>query len=437
MRQLLGVPAFVRLWLAAFFGESAEWMLQVALPVFLFATTGSAATTAFSVVLGLLPAVLLSPVAGIVADRADRRVVLAVVCVGQAVVALPLLAGDGIPVALVYVVMAAQAGLASVFEPARNALVPELVGVEEVTGANGLMSVNGSVARLAGGWAGGALLGWGGLDRVVLGYLGALAVAALLLARPFPASARPRVRAPRREPGAWRAGLQELTRDPRLRATGVTAVLVSVAQGMFLVLFVVFVLDVLHGSEADAGLLRGVQAIGGLAAGFAVATLARRVSGATLLAWGSFATGLVSALIWNTAALTTALGVYVGLFAAAGGPAVLTGAGLLAHVQSVAAPERAGRVLSAVFAVLATGQAAGSLLAGALVAATGPAVLLDVQAGVYVVAGLVLLGWLRRSPEPAVATVPSTPPATSGLRGSPRTSAREPHRVPGGGPGSR
>ncbi|MGW4490295.1 MFS transporter [Amycolatopsis sp. NPDC004368] len=422
MRQLLGVPAFVRLWLAAFFGESAEWMLQVALPVFLFATTGSAATTALSVVLGLLPAVLLSPVAGVVADRWDRRIVLAVVCVGQAVVALPLLAGDGISVALVYAVMAAQAALASVFEPARNALVPELVGVAEVTGANGLMSVNGSVARLA-GWAGGALLGWGGLDRVVLGYLGAFAVAGVLLARPFPRPVAPRVRPAVREPvlAAWRAGLRELTGDPRLRATGLTAVLVSVAQGMFLVLFVVFVLDVLRGSEADAGLLRGVQAIGGLAAGFAVATLARRVTGAALLAWGSLATGLVSALIWNTAALTTALGVYVGLFAVAGGPAVLTGAGLLAHVQSVASPERAGRVLSTVFAVLATGQAAGSLLAGALVVLTGPAVLLDVQAGVYVVAGLVLLGWRKgsiwRSPGREVATVEecrlSSPPATS------------------------
>ncbi|QRP50014.1 MFS transporter [Amycolatopsis sp. FDAARGOS 1241] len=422
MRALLGMPSFVRLWVAAFFSESAEWMLQVALPVFLFATTGSAATTALSVVLGLLPAVLLSPVAGVVADRWNRRAVLAVVCAGQAVVALPLLAGSGVPVAVVYVVMAAQAALASVFEPARNALVPQLVGVAEVTGANGLMSVIGSVARLAGGWAGGALLGWGGLGRVVLGYLAALAIAAVLLARPFPGRAVPRGAA-RREPvsGGWFAGLRDLTRDRRLRATGVATVLTSVAQGMFLVLFVVFVLEVLGGSEADAGLLRGVQAIGGLAAGVALASLARRVPGAQLLAWGALAVGLISALIWNLAAVTTTLGVYVGLFAVAGGPAVVTGAGLLAHVQSVAAPARAGRVLSTVFAVMAAGQAAGSLLAGALVAVTGPALLLDVQASVYVLAALVLLGRGKGrfggSAGPGLATVEecrlSSPPATS------------------------
>ena len=147
MKELLGVPAFARLWVAAFFGETAEWMLQVALPLYVFQRTGSAANTALSIVLGLLPAVLLSPVAGVVADRANRRVVLFAVCCGLALVALPLLAEPAVGV--VYAVMAAQAALASVFEPARNALVPELVGVDAVTGANGLMSVNGSVARLA------------------------------------------------------------------------------------------------------------------------------------------------------------------------------------------------------------------------------------------------------------------------------------------------
>jgi predicted MFS family arabinose efflux permease len=423
VRQLLAIPAFVRLWVAAFFGETAEWMLQVALPLFLFTSTGSAAATALSIVLGLLPAVLLSPVAGVVADRWNRRAVLAAVCAGQAVVVLPLLAGSAIPVALVYVVMAVQAGLSSVFEPARNALVPELVGAGEVTGANGLMSVNGSVARLAGGWAGGVLLGWGGLESVVLGYLGALALAGLLLVRPFKRAGPETVVAPVKEPvfTAWLAGLRELTGDPRLRATGVATVLAAIAQGMFLVLFVVFVLDVLGGSEADAGLLRGVQAIGGLAAGFAVATVARRVAPVTLLAWGSLVTGVLSALIWNLAFATTALGVYVGLFMVVGAPAVVTGAGLLSHLQGVAAPERAGRVLSTVFAVMAAGTAAGALLAGALVAVTGPAVLLDVQSGIYVLAGLVLLGWgkgrWRRSAGREVVTVEecrlSSPPVTS------------------------
>ncbi len=399
MSRLLGVPAFARLWVAAFFGETAEWMLQVALPLYVFQRTGSAATTALSIVLGLLPAVLLSPVAGVVADRWNRRAVLFGVCCGLAVVALPLLAEPG--VAVVYAVMAAQAALASVFEPARNALVPELVGVADVTAANGLMSVNGSVARLAGGWAGGALLGFGGLADVITGYLAVLTVAVALLAKPFHRVTAPAA-VPAREPvvRAWLDGLGELTRDRRLWRTGFALVLTSLAQGMFLVLFVVYVLDVLGGSEADAGLLRGVQALGGLAAGFALATVARRVAPAALLGWGALALGLLSALIWNLWPVTTALGVYVGLFAVAGAPGVVVGAGVLSEIQRAVAPERAGRVLSTTFAVVATFTTAGALLAGTLVAATGPAVLLNVQAGVYVLAGAVVLVRRRRTRQP-------------------------------------
>jgi hypothetical protein len=386
MKQLLGVPAFARLWVAAFFGETAEWMLQVALPVYVFQRTGSAATTALSIVLGLLPAVLLSPVAGVVADRWNRRAVLFGVCC----------------------VMAAQAALASVFEPARNALVPELVGIEEVTGANGLMSVNGSVARLAGGWAGGALLGFGGLADVITGYLAVLAVAAALLAKPFRRVSAPApAAAPEPVVRAWLDGLRELTHNRRLWRTGLALVFTSLAQGMFLVLFVVYVLDVLGGSEADAGLLRGVQAIGGLAAGFALATVARRVAPAALLGWGSIALGLVSAVIWNLYLVTTALGLYVGLFVLVGAPGVAAGAGVLSEIQSAVAPERAGRVLSTTFAAVATFTTVGALLAGTLVATTGPALLLNLQAGVYVLAGVLMVARRRRPVGPA-AEVPAT-----------------------------
>jgi MFS family permease len=239
-------PAFARLWIAAFFSETAEWMLQIALPVFVW----------------------------------NRRLVLCVVCAGQAFVALPLLfAASGGPVVVLYAVMAGQAGLASLFEPARNALVPELVGPDELTGANGLMSINGSVARLAGGWAGGLLLGFGGLGWVVVAYLGVLVIASALLARPFRRVAAPLAAGPH-EPvlRAWLDGLREIGREARLRVAGVVVVLTSLAQGMLLVLFVVFVLDILSGTEGDVGLLRGVQALGGLVAGFAVATVARKAA---------------------------------------------------------------------------------------------------------------------------------------------------------------
>jgi Na+/melibiose symporter-like transporter len=288
--------------------------------------------------------------------------------------------------------MAAQAGLASLFEPARNALIPELVAVGELTGANGLMSVNSSVARLAGGWVGGILLGAGGLAWVVTAYLATLVIAAAILLKPF-ARVAVRVVTAEREPmvRAWLAGLAEIRRSRPLRVAGATLVLMSIAQGMFLVLFVLFVLNTLNGSEADVGLLRGVQAIGGLVAGLSVATIVRKVPAAKLLGWGTLVLGVVSAVIWDSALVTIALPVYIGLFMAVGAPGVAGGAGLLSVIQTATTPERAGRVLSTGFAGMALFTAVGAWGAGVLVEPVGLTGTLNIQAALHVCAGLIVL----------------------------------------------
>ncbi|MEU4746252.1 MFS transporter, partial [Actinosynnema sp. NPDC023658] len=152
----LGVPAFRRLWIAGFVSEIGDWVLLVALPVYVYQRTGSTAATATTFVVALLPSLALSPLAGVLADRWDRRRLMLVVSLAQAVTLLPLLTGD---LVLVNVVTAVQAGLAALFEPAKNALLPTLVPREQVPAANGLVGLNGNLARLVGASLGGLLLG--------------------------------------------------------------------------------------------------------------------------------------------------------------------------------------------------------------------------------------------------------------------------------------
>ncbi|MGC7099649.1 MFS transporter [Amycolatopsis lurida] len=397
--NLLREPKFARLSAASLFSEIAEWILQVSLPLSMYQLTGSAASTAVMMIIGLVPAVAISPIAGPLADRGNRHRVLCAVSLAQAAVALPLLLAEH--VAVLYVVMAAQAGLAAIAEPTRNALVPQVVGPDRVTGANGLMSVNANVARLAGGWAGGLLLASGGLGVTVAVYAGVLALAAALFAPRFAidlpgTGERPHVLR------QWFDGLAEIRRNPALRTISVAVVLLQLAQGMFLVLFLVFVLRTLGGDEADTGLLRGVQAIGGLAAGVLVATVARRVDPAKLLGWGALVMGLYSALTWNTAHVTTSMAVFVGLFAVAGGPGVFVGTGMLSVIQKVTPPELTGRVLSTAFAAIAAAEAVGMQVAGALADRIELEILLDVQAFLFLPAGLVVLLRLARRRDPAL-----------------------------------
>ncbi|MFI9379643.1 MFS transporter [Kutzneria sp. NPDC052558] len=384
---LLRHAAFLRLWLSGLFAETAEWMLQVALPVYVYQATGSAGSTALVMVTGIVPMLLVSPAAGMIADRFDRRRVLMVVCLAQAAVSAPLLFGG--QQAVIYLVMAAQSALASLFEPTRNALVPALVGADRLASANGLMGFNSSVARLAGSSLGGLVLGVWGLGWVIAGYLAALVIAALLLVPRFGVH----VEAVRADVGGWLDGVRAF-RDPALRATGVSLALIALGQGMFLVLFVVFVTGPLHGGDADVGLLRGIQAVGGVGAGLLIAAVANRVSAVRMMGLGILTLGLCSALVWNLPHLTVTFWLYVVLFAAVGAPAVVAQSAALTAVQLRAPDEQVGRVLAAVYAGFAGLQTVGTLLAGFLVGVVGLDVLLDVQAGMLVAAGIAAL--LRR-----------------------------------------
>jgi MFS family permease len=375
---------FARLWVASLFSEIAEWMLQVALPVFIYQATGSAGSTALTMAVGILPMVLLSPFAGMVADRWDRRRTLWIVCLAQAAVALPLLlAGDALP--LIYLVMAAQSAVASLFEPARSALVPEIVKPDRLVAANGMMGFNSSIARLLGSALGGFVLGFGGLGWVVVVYLAALVIAAAVLLPRFPGAGR----VVARQAVAWLAGLRDFRGE--LRFTGMTLVLCSVSQGMFLVLFVVFVTGPLTGGEAEVGLLRGIQAIGGLLAGAVIASVARRMAPGTMLGLGALSLGLLSFAIWNMPVVTISDTVYVVLFAAAGGPAVFFTSGLLTILQTAGSAERSGRIVATAMAGMAAFQVAGMLLAGALVDVWSLTALLDIQAALTITAGAATL----------------------------------------------
>jgi Na+/melibiose symporter-like transporter len=390
VRGPLRSPAFRRLWIAGFISESGDWVLLVALPVFVYQLTGSAAATATTFVVALLPGLALSPVSGVLADRADRRTLMLAISLAQAVALLPLLAvHDAGDLLIVNAVTAVQAALAAVFEPAKNALLPTLVAREDLTAANGLVGLNGNLARLLGASLGGVLLGFTGLPGVLAADVASYLLAALLLIRPLQQRPAPKAHQPILR--AWLEGLREIRDRRPLRTTAGIAVLMALSQGIFVVLFVVFVTDRLGGGEAETGLLRGVQAVGGIAGGALAGLLARRIRGPRLLALSLLAFGAIAAAGWNGPLVTTATGFYLVTFAIVGAPGVVAVAGLLSVLQVHSADALRGRVLASFQTLMDGFQALGMVLAGALVAPLGLGLMLDVQAGLYVLAAAIAL----------------------------------------------
>ncbi|MFD0822477.1 MFS transporter, partial [Micromonospora zhanjiangensis] len=218
--------------------------------------------------------------------------------------------------------------------------------------------------------------------------------------RPAPTT-RP-VREPIHPVWDWLDGVAVVARVPVLRRVMGVAGCMALAQGAFVVLFVLFVVRDLGGGESEVGVLRGVQAIGALAGGGLLGLVARRTTAGRLVAGALAVFGGLSLVTWNATAVTTTFGVYVGLFIAAGLPGLASMTGLFTLLQAHSPDAYRGRVMSAFFAVYGGVQALGMLLAGLVGTGTGLTVALDAQGACYLAAAALALRLTtdRQSPGP-------------------------------------
>lgn len=396
-RTALGIPAYRRLWTAGLISDAGDWLLFIALPILVFQLTGSASATAVAFLLELAPSVALAPVAARLADRVDRRRLMAAVNLAQALVLLPLLLVDTAEeLPLLYAVIAGQAALSTIFEPAKNALLPSLVPADRLTSANALTGLNQDLGRLAGGPLGGVLLIVGGLPLlVVIDAVTYLLSAALVLGVRVPPDAADAGPAEGEAAGADRAGLLGALRLPQLRGILAATLTAGVAQGLFVVLFVLFVLERVQGSEAEVGLLRGIQAVGAIAAGLVIAFAVRTGRPPVLVLIGAAAFGILSLAIWNLPYLTTSLGWYIALFIAIGAPGVLLSTGMIGVIQTRVAAHRRGAAFAAWGLAHAVGQAIGMLLAALADGPVGLMPLLELQGLLYLATAAITLLMVR------------------------------------------
>ncbi|MBL8859722.1 MAG: MFS transporter [Planctomycetes bacterium] len=144
--------AFRRLWLATGVAELGTSIARIAFILLVHqraVAAGSAspeAANALMLVLETAPIVLLGPIAGALVDRCDRRTLLVVCNVLQAVLMLsvPFLMRLAVDWPL-YAVAMCVAAISTVFPPARQSAIPDLVGVERSSTAN---SISGSTTSL-------------------------------------------------------------------------------------------------------------------------------------------------------------------------------------------------------------------------------------------------------------------------------------------------
>ena len=149
-------PEFRSLWLAQVISLTGDWFNTIASVIIVNRYTASGLAVGGLFMARALPPFLLGPVAGVVADRFDRRKVLVLSDLLRAGIVLGFLLVDR-PERLwmLYVLTVLQFSVSAFFEPSRAALVPALVKNDELLKANTLSSITWSAMLTLGGAIGG------------------------------------------------------------------------------------------------------------------------------------------------------------------------------------------------------------------------------------------------------------------------------------------
>jgi MFS family permease len=388
------------LWLGQFVSLAGDWLLIVALPFYVFQLTGSILQTGGMLMAEMLPRVLLGSIAGVFVDRWDRRWTMIVSDLIRAgVLLLLLLVHTRNLLWLIYVVAVIQSSVSQFFMPAVSAIIPSLVGEQELVAANSLNSFNDAVTRFIGPPLGGILLAAFGLTGVVIGDSASFLFSALTILL-ISVSARVTQGEATTMPvmtkvvliwSEWLDGLRLVTKNKIITGIFLSSAIFMLGQGFMNVLLVIFVKEVMHRDAIVYGWLITSQGVGSLLGALLVGYVSKVVRPVYLLGPPYLLAGIAVLILVNypilglAIALIAIVGVFiVGLFVVE-----------QTLLQQSVADNYRGRIFGTFNTSIAFMMLIGMALASTLGAGVGVVPLLEIAGGCLFVAGLVALVLLR------------------------------------------
>jgi len=351
---------FVRFWLGAFISNLGTWMETIGVGVYVTQATGRAGWTGTVAALMYLPTLVFGPLSGALADRTDRRRLLAWLTTAQAVLAaiLAALAFTGRLSIAVVAVLALLAGCVNALvAPVYSALLAELVPADDLLSAISLSSAQYNLGRIVGPTLAALAMTVGSLALAftcnAVSFLAVLISLALVRLPPAPEHAR--------HGELWgeiRTGFRVAREDAGIRTALVLTLLVSVLVAPFIALIPVYAITVFHHGAAGTSALATAQGVGAIAAAVLTGTLADRWGRHRLVVRTSFALGAVAVAYW----LAPFFPLAIVLVAMLGGAYLATLTGISATCMSRVSRLLQARVSSLYTMVLGAGYAFGLLL---------------------------------------------------------------------------
>jgi MFS family permease len=406
----LRVPNYRLYFVGQSVSAAGTFMQTLALSFLVLDLTGNGTDVGVAAAARLLPFVLLGPVGGVIADRADKRRLLFVTqsASGAGALVFAALAATGSASYPAVLTLSLVLGCLTVLDnPARQSFIADLVPRETLANAVVLNSVSLNVARVVGSVVGGALVATAGIPLCFLFNAVSFGAVIISLARMRTDAMQPPTRAPR-APGQVREGLRYAVRTPELLLPLIMVTVTGILAYEFPTTLPLLATGAFHGTATTYGIMAAVMAGGAVAGGLVAASrhTSRRSSSlaTTAIGWGAaiLVAGLAPDLPLSLAAL-----VFVGY-----GTITFNSTAKTA-LQLAARPDMRGRVMALWALAWGGGTVIGGPLVGWIAQAFGSRWSMVAGGAPTIVLGLALLPVLRRRDR-----MPPEPPGPAGSLGS-------------------
>ncbi|MBC7632986.1 MFS transporter [Aeromicrobium sp.] len=394
MFQALAIRNYRVYMAGSIISNTGTWMQRVAQDWLVLQLTHSG--TALGIVTGLqlLPALLLSPIAGVVADRVPKRTILRFTQLAMAAPAamLGMLAVTGVVQTWHVYVLAFVFGIGTAFDaPARQSFVVEIVGRDDLANAVGLNSASFNVARMIGPALAGVLIAALGSGTRAAGWVilvNAISYVAVFISlqlldgtrlRPSPIVGTRK--------GAVREGVTYVRSRPDLVLIMCCVFFVGTFGMNFQMTSALMATEVFHKGAGEYGLLASIMAFGSLGGALLAARRTKPRLRFVVLAGGAFslveiASGLMPSYVTFAAILPV-----LGLCALT----MVTSAN--AMIQMTSSPMMRGRVAALYLMIFLGGSPFGSPLVGWVGEAFGARWMLIGGGAVSLVGIIVATAW--------------------------------------------
>ncbi len=276
-------------------GQMAAMQIEmVARGVLIYEITRSGTILGVMALAQSLPMLFASLVGGVMADRIPKKYLMLAGMASNAVIALAIaisislgFVSGGNPTLAVWILIVAglfKGAVQGLIMPARQSIIPELVGRDQIMNAMALNNLGMNVLRfLAPALAGYAVVWWG--YESVYYIMTGLFVAATLSAIPLPKSVVvTTVQARPRAISEIAGGFAYARKDPTIALILFFTLFVVLCSMPYMMLLPVFTEDILHVGASGMGILVSVSGIGAIACSLVLASLPNRYRGLMLIA---------------------------------------------------------------------------------------------------------------------------------------------------------